>query len=208
MPRRTIPLVAGGYYHVYNRGNNRQLIFFERENYLFFLRRVREYLIGGEADDSFRGSSDTKPTRRFCTIIAYCLMPNHYHLLVSPADDEFSRHMQRFSISYTKAINKRYKRVGALFQRKFQALPVNQNDYLIHLSRYLHLNPVAAALVDRAQDWEFSSYREFVCLREGTLPTPDIILTQFSSSDGYRRFVESYQPSDKGIISHLLFDED
>jgi putative transposase len=203
MPRRTVPLVAGEYYHVYNRGNNRQRIFFDRENYLFFLRRVRELLLG-EAEQDFPSSSTDRP---FCTIVVYCLMPNHYHPLVCPEDDQFSRHMQRLSISYTKAINKRYGRVGALFQGKFQALRVDRNEYLLHLSRYLHLNPVEAALAKRAQDWGFSSYREYVGLREGTLPRPDVILSQFSTSDGYRRFVESYQPTDKDIISHLLFDE-
>jgi hypothetical protein len=135
-------------------------------------------------------------------------MPNHFHLLLCPADDQFSRHMQRFSISYTKAINKRFDRVGALFQGKFQALLVDRNETLLHLSRYVHLNPVEAGLVKRAQDWEFSSYREYVGLRPGTLPRPGVILSQFPTSDGYRRFVESYEPADKGIISRLLVDGD
>jgi putative transposase len=207
MPRRDVPLVAREYYHVYNRGNNRQPIFFEEENYLFFLRRVRERLLG-ERNPADAPSSGAPEVRRFCTIVAYCLMPNHYHLLVSPTDDQFSRHMQRFSISYTKAINKRYDRVGALFQGPFQALQVDRNEYLLHLSRYIHLNPVEAGLVKQAQGWEFSSYREYVGLRQGTLPRPDVVLSQFPNRDAYRRFVESYEPGERNLISHLLFDDD
>ena len=195
MPQRSISLVAGEYYHVYNRGNNRQGVFFERENYLFFLRRVRKYLVG-----------DTQETSEvWTTIIAYCLMPNHFHLLICPHDDELSRRMQRFSISYTKAMNKRYDRVGSLFQGQFQAVLVDRNEYLLHLSRYLHLNPVEAGLAKRPVDWEFSSYRDYIGLRQGTLPMPDIILSQFPTPKAYQEFVESYKLSDRDIIAHLLF---
>jgi REP element-mobilizing transposase RayT len=199
--------MAGECYHVYNRGNDRRRIFFEPENYLFFLRRVRELLLGerNPADAPDFGSPEV---RQCCTVVAYCLMPNHYHLLISPTDDQFSRHMQRFSISYTKAINKRHDRVGALFQGPFQALQVDRNEYLLHLSRYIHLNPVEAGLVRQAQDWEFSSYQEYIGLRQGTLPRPAVVLSQFPNRDAYRRFVESYKLADRNMISHLLFDED
>jgi putative transposase len=198
MPRRTTPIVAEEYYHVYNRGHNRQRIFFERENYLFFLRQLRKYLLGQDE------TSEVSETSEVCTVVAYCLMPNHFHLLVQPQDDQFSRRMQRFSISYTKAINKRYERVGSLFQGQFQAVRVDQNAYLLHLSRYVHLNPVIAGLVERPEDWEFSSYRDYAGLRRGTLPRPDAVLGQFSNA---RAYVAAYGPVDKGVIAHLLFDE-
>jgi REP element-mobilizing transposase RayT len=196
MPRRTIPLLAGNYYHLYNRGNNRQKVFVERENYLFFLRRVRQYLMG------------ESQTSVWTDVVAYCLMPNHFHLLVCPRDDELSRRMQRFSISYTKAMNKRYERSGALFEGQFQAVHVDGDEYLLHLSRYIHLNPVEAGLCARPEDWEFSSYRDYVGLRQGRLPRPDIVLGQFSSRDEYRAFVESFRPDDLEIIAHLLFEDD
>ena len=110
MPRRSVPLVAGQYYHVYNRGHNRQAIFFERENYLFFLRRVRQHLLGGEQPSQDLGESARSSSGVYTTIAAYCLMPNHFHLLVQPLDDQLSRRMQRLSISYTKAINKHNQR--------------------------------------------------------------------------------------------------
>jgi putative transposase len=203
MPQRSIPLVAGEYYHIYNRGNNRQDIFFERENYLFFLRRVRKYLVGDT-----QTSEVSKTSEVWTTIIAYCLMPNHFHLLVCPHDDELSHRMQRFSISYTKAMNERYDRVGSLFQGQFQAVLVDRNEYLLHLSRYFHLNPVEAGLVKQPEDWEFSSYRDYIGLRQGTLPMPDIILSQFPTPKAYQEFVESYKLGDRNIIAHLLFDDD
>ncbi len=189
MPYRHIEFRANEYYHLYNRGNNRQLIFFERENYGYFLRQLRQYLVFEAIE-----------------IISYCLVPNHYHLLVYLKSDDLSGLMQPFALSYTKAINKRHNRVGSLFQGRFKAVHVDQNDYLLHLSRYIHLNPVAAGLVKRAEDWEFSSYRDFIGLRHGTLPRPDFVLSQFQSTEAYRLFVESYVEADKSLIEHLMLD--
>jgi putative transposase len=201
VPRRSVALVAGAYYHLYNRGHNRQDIFFERENYLFFLRRVREYLVGTRKTSEVCQTSEV-----WTTVVAYCLMPNHFHLLVCPHDDQLSRRMQRFSISYAKAVNKRYARTGALFQGSFQAVHVDRNEVLLHLSRYIHLNPVAAGLVARPEGWEFSSYREYVGLRQGTLPRADVVLSQFPVPGGYRAFVEAYEAGEEAVIGHLLLD--
>ncbi|MBK6793673.1 MAG: transposase [Anaerolineales bacterium] len=140
MPRREIPFVPDQYYHFYNRGNNRQVVFMERENYVYFLKGIKRYL---------RGRVE---------VIAYCLMPTHYHLLVKvvakhqtsevanqtsevlrqDASKQVSLAMQKFLISYTKAINKRFERTGALFQGQFQAKPVTTYKYLLTLCAYIH----------------------------------------------------------------------
>ena len=83
---------------------------------------------------------------------------------------------------------------------------MDRNEYLLHLSRYIHLNPVAAGLVACAQEWEFSSYQDFAGLRGGTLPKPEVVLSQFSSPEDYRRFVESYAGADEAIIRHLVIE--
>jgi len=207
MPRRNVPLVAGEYYHLYNRGHNREPIFLERANYDFFLRRLRQYVAPEHAQ-----------------VIADVLMPNHYHLLVHAVTDDLSRAMQRFGISYTKAINRRFARVGSVFQGAFQATLVDRDAYLLHLTRYVHLNPVRARLVCRAEEWAFSSYREYVGLRNGTLPQAGVVLRFFVGKTGktsevsetsevwsearrrYRGFVEAYQAADRTCIAHLLFD--
>ena len=197
MPRRQTELCAGEHYHFYGRGNNRERIFCERDNYLFFLRRVGEYLSA------------------VLDIVAYCLMPTHYHLLVgvgqtsdvseaSEVSAGVSGAMQRLGISYTKAMNKRYHRTGALFQGGYHRKHIGENEYLVHLSRYIHLNPVIEGLVERPEDWEFSSHRDYVGLRDGTLPRPGIVLNQFTAANAYAEFVDSYMPEDRAMISDLL----
>jgi putative transposase len=192
MPYRKVPFRSGHCYHLYNRGVDRGPIFFCDDNWLFFVRRLRHYFTSPRAD-----------------ILAYCLMPNHYHLLVHSNIDDFSRRvMQPLSVSYTKAINKQQRRVGPLFQGPFQAVWVDRDAYLIHLSRYIHWNPVAAGLVKRPADWAFSSYRDYVGLRAGTLPVTNLILSQFPSRGAYQAFVERYKEEDVREIDHLLFDEE
>ena len=172
MPRRAAPFLPDQYYHFYNRGNNRQAVFFERENYLYFLRGIKKYL---------RESMD---------ILAYCLMPTHYHILVrvrsimsqtseDSAGKEVSKAvslaMQKFGISYTKAINKRFDRVGALFQGQFQGKPIQHYTHLLNLCVYVHANPVKDGLAALPEDWEFSNYPEWMNLRAGSLVNREFI---------------------------------
>jgi len=96
---------------------------------MFFLKRLRNYIAYQNAD-----------------ILAYVLMPNHYHLLVQLLSDDFSHAMQNFSISFTKAMNKRYHRVGSIFQGAFKARHIEKIEDLLYLSSYIHLNPVHAGL--------------------------------------------------------------
>lgn len=107
MPYRKTQFLAGHYYHVYNRGNNRQPIFFNADNYRYFLHQVRLYLTP------------------CADVVAYCLMPNHYHLLLYLKKDDLSDAMQSFSKSYVQAINREQGRVGHLFQGPFQAILVD-----------------------------------------------------------------------------------
>lgn len=173
MPRRDLPFQPGHYYHLYNRGNDRNPIFFERENYLHFLRLIRRHLIEQTLD-----------------VLAYCLMPNHYHLLVQCRTNTVSRAMMRLSVAYTKAMNRRYNRVGVLFQGQFQAIAVDSDEYLYHLTQYIHLNPVKAGLVAHPQDWEFSSYLDYAGLRSGTLPKLDVVQHQLTSEAAYQTFLK------------------
>lgn len=173
MPRRHLAFQPEHYYHLYNRGNDRNLVFFERENYLHFLRLVRRHLIEETLE-----------------VLVYCLMPNHYHLLVQCRTNHVSEAMQRLSMAYTKAMNRRYNRVGALFQGQFQAIAVNSDEYLCHLARYIHLNPVKAGLVAHPKDWEFSSYLEYAGLRAGTLPRLHVLQQQLAVESEYQAFLK------------------
>jgi REP element-mobilizing transposase RayT len=188
MPRRATPLVAGAHYHVFNRGHNREAIFFEPDNYAYFLRQLRKYVVPDHA-----------------AVVAYALLPNHYHLLIQTKSSDLSKAMMTLSVSYTKAVNERYGRTGGVFEGAFRAKLIDRDEYLTHLSRYIHLNPVRLGLVSQAEDWPYTSYPEYLGLRRGTLPQPDIVMSQFQDADHYRSFVESYRPDQRQIIAEWLF---
>ena len=173
------------YYHLYNRGNNFDDIFFEEKNYYFFIKRITDY---------FEDKID---------IIAYTLMPNHYHFIIKPTIDDFlEKAMQKFSTSYTKAINNSHSRVGHLFQGRYKIKLVPENNYLLHLSRYIHLNPVRANLVKRAEDWKFSSYQDYVGLRNSTFLHQAIITDQI---EDYGNFVNTFNDEQNYFVNKLLF---
>jgi hypothetical protein len=133
-------------------------------------------------------------------------MPNHYHLLVRAEDDQLSQHMRRFSLAFVKAWNRLREQSGVAFEGNFQAVHVDQTEYLLHLSRYIHRNPVEAQLVSRAEDWEFSSYRDYLQLRRGTLPLTELVLREFSGVAHYRSFVELVM--NLASMNHLLIDDE
>jgi putative transposase len=199
MPFRTPGLEQGEFYHFYNRGNNKQRIFFERENYHYFLRTFGSYF--------------TEDSAEMC---AFCLMPNHYHILLRLTSDcDYSKHMQRFGIAYVKAMNRRYERCGHLFQGRFKAKFIDSNEYLIHLSRYIHLNPLFAKVVRKAEDWEFSSYRFYLGEKEfrgvkqsgNLVVNTSYILSEFASVAEYRSYVESFAAEKMHKMSERLWRE-
>jgi REP element-mobilizing transposase RayT len=129
-PRKT-QFASGHYYHVYNRGANREDIFRSEGNFVFCLRRVKEQSI-------------------LCSVsvIAYCLMPNHYHFVLrQDADISIATFIQAIFNVYSKAFNKMWECKGTLFESAFHAIHVETDEYLLHLCRYIHLNPVIAGLV-------------------------------------------------------------
>jgi hypothetical protein len=126
---------------------------------------------------------------------------------VYPIIDDFgNKVMQPFSVSYTKAVNKQQKRTGPLFQGPYQAILIDKNRYLLHLSRYIHLNPVSAGLVDQPEQWEFSSYRDYIGNRRGGITRPDIIIEYFKDSSEYVDFVLSESESGANLPENLRID--
>ena len=96
---------------------------------------------------------------------SYCLMPNHYHLLLETPDSNLSRLMQQLNGRYTQSFNRRRKRVGPLFQGRYKAILLDKDQYALALSRYIHLNPVKAKLVTQPEAYEWSSYAVFSNIR-------------------------------------------
>jgi REP element-mobilizing transposase RayT len=181
MARREIAFLPGQYYHVYNRGANREPIFQTKENYRFLLQRFREKL----------------PSCRI-SVIAYCLMPNHYHFgLRQDGEVPVSDLMQAVFNSYTKAYNRAYTRSGTLFQGPFQAVAVEKYEYLLHLCRYIHRNPLEAGLVGHPIEWEFSNYREWMGRRDDGLTDREFMRENFPLPDEYEEFVMNSEPPEK-----------
>lgn len=159
-------------YHVYNRGNNRNLLFYDRNNYFDFLGRIEKYIVPN------------------CHLLTYSLLPNHFHLQIMPNEltnepyqrincdtivpassdgvhlTKFSRGLQMLLSSYAKSINKRYKRRGSLFTQnthiKMTSSESFEEDYSLWCFSYIHYNPVAAGLVNSPDAWTFSSFREYL----------------------------------------------
>jgi putative transposase len=158
------PLQYGLYYHIYNRGNNRENVFFEECNYRYFLQLYLKYV------------------EPIAWTFAYCLLRNHFHFLVRIKDltggpleplnsgdplghlsglielPNPSRQFSHFFNAYTRTINQRYHRTGALFQRPFGRIPVTTDAYFARLIVYIHQNPQKHGFVEDFRDWPYSSY--------------------------------------------------
>jgi putative transposase len=180
--------VSGGYYHIYNRGNGKMDIFRDDQDYYSFLKRLRLVL----------GMDDKLPTnlriipfkKKSFLVVCYCLMANHFHILIKQNTlIPISNLVSKICTSYSKYFNKKYDRVGHLFQDQFKAVNVNDDRYLLWLSAYIHLNPKLAGLCDPAE-YKWSSYREYIDDIEGGLCDSSIILERFKNRDEYVQFVE------------------
>lgn len=162
------------YYHLYNRSNNQELLFRNRENYLYFLSKYRYYMEG------------------FFITLAYCLMPNHFHFLIQiKSCSDIIKLKKNFGIllsSYTKAINKANSRVGSLFQQHSKSKELNEDRKLLNVINYIHQNPLRKNLVKKIEDWEFSSYRDYAGLRAGTLVNKKFLNRFISSSEEFKFF--------------------
>ena len=154
-----------GIYHIYNRGNNQQPIFFSQENYFYFLRKCHKYL---------KSCSD---------ILAWCLMKNHFHFLISTTENSLvsvrsggimmpalTNGFRLLQSSYAKGLNKELNRTGNLFQQKTKAKLVSgENNYALAAFHYIHNNPVTAGIAVNPEDYPYSSFSDYVGLRNGTL---------------------------------------
>ena len=183
-------MIEGQFYHIYNRGNNREDIFLEEKNYMYFLQKFDKYL-GDKV-----------------SIYSYCLMPNHFHFLIkineglnlSAKNNSgltiLEKSFKNFFISYAKSVNKKYKRTGSLFQYKFKRKLVDDYGYLTALISYIHQNPIRAQLCDKEEDWKFSSYKD---ITENIEKRLDIkirikeVLELFDGLSGFHEYNSNYK---------------
>lgn len=123
-------------------------------------------------------------------ILAYCLMPNHYHFLIKQLNDNgITSFMRHFMNSYAHYVNVKYKRVGPLFQGRFKNVLIESDEQLLHVSRYIHLNPLVSGLIDDLNDYPWSSYFTYVQNKQDGLSSPDLILSNFKTKENYKEFL-------------------
>ncbi|MCA9939571.1 MAG: transposase [Anaerolineales bacterium] len=189
MPRRTTPFLNGHYYHIYNRGAGKHAIFKEQDNYLYILRQTKDC------------------ARLFnLTIIAYVLMPNHYHFLIrQDSDAPVSELPKRVFGGYSRAVNRRYGWSGTLFEGRFQAIHITEDAHLRHLCRYIHANPVLHGFVNTPETWPYSNYLEWIGKRPGTLVNHAFIQEYFPNRSDYIQFVRDLIEGRSPIPETLKF---
>lgn len=187
---------AHGLYHVTSRGDRQEDIFSEDADRELFLEVLSETV------DRFNW-----------VIHAYCLMDNHYHLLIETPDGNLSKGMRQLNGVYTQRFNRKHKRVGHVFQGRYKAIIVQKDSYLLELARYIVLNPVRAQMVRSARDWPWSSYRATAGMLDGPawLAT-DPILSAFGQRrtqalEAYRSFVVAgkNQPSPWASLRNQIY---
>lgn len=214
MPYRNPILTNDEYYHIFNRSLNNYPILSKRSQARIFFQAM-EYYLNPKPPIKFsiyrksRNSYEINYKVSLVKIIAYCLMPTHFHILLQQVkSDGIKKYMQRLTNSFSHYFNTRNERKGFLFEGPFKAVRVESDEQLLHLSRYIHLNPVTEYLVENPEDWIYSSYN--VYLKKEKLPfiDPASVLSFFKSPEDYKEFVEArknYQ-RELGKIKNLLFD--
>lgn len=196
MPGRSAQFANGEFYHLFNRGSDKRDIFLQPRDYERFRKTFYYYqFIGPKIRFSKFTKSELntfKPSqeKKLVDIVCFCLMPNHFHFLVRQVMDKgASIFMSQLSNSYTKYFNTKYPRVGSLFQGTFKAVHVNTDEQLLHLSRYIHLNPIVSGLAKDLSTFKWSSFSEYASGKE-ILCSISTVLNFFPSSIKYKEFLE------------------
>jgi putative transposase len=194
MPSRNIirEFAPDQYYHVYNRGVEKRIIFHDEQDYTVFLGLLKKYLTGERQDKNNRHPVNALTHK--VELLAYCLMPNHFHLLLYQPDEQgVTQLVRRVATGYAMYFNNRYKRVGALFQGKYKASVINKDAYLDHVSRYIHLNP------KNYHAWKYTSLPYYQGKKRADWINANRILELFDSRQAYLDFVEDYESNKREL---------
>ncbi|MFT5036599.1 MAG: putative transposase [Candidatus Azotimanducaceae bacterium] len=204
---RSIPIFNDTFYHVYNRGDQKQKLFLEKSDYVRFLflllhlqspelvtrteRRVGDFLKRGTFKIPEKEIEEIVASR-YVDIINFCVMPNHFHMTVhTKTDTGLSRYMHRISNAYAKYFNTKYERTGHVFQGTYKAKIIDTDQQLNYLSAYIHNNPHELShWKNRAHTYPWSSFQDYQSNRWGQLLQPQIILDNVKSFTEYNDFVK------------------
>jgi len=215
---------SNGYiYHIFNRGIDRRSVFTGFREYLRAQELIEFYkhletpvryskflqLSKSLRDDVLReiNKSETQ-----VDILAYCLMPNHFHfMLQQKVDKGVSTFIANFTNAYTRYFNTKHERIGPMFEGIFKAVLVESDEQLIHLSRYIHLNPVVSSIINESDlnNYKWSSYHEYIApSKNSTVSKRDLVMSMFESAKHYEKFVLDQIEYGKKleIIKHLTLE--
>jgi len=213
MPKREPSLVQNEVYHIFNRGVEKRNIFLNEKDYKHFLETLEYYQVPNNIKLSKKSLLRPKRTANesLVEILCYCLMPNHFHLLIrQKCDNGISIFMNRVLNSFTKYFNTKNERIGPLFQGRFKAVRIESDEQLLHVSRYIHLNPLVSDIVGDLKNYQWSSYPVYAGLVESQNISinPQDILAHFSSNEDYKKFVADQADYARSLeeIKHRLFD--
>lgn len=217
---RKDPIVTDHIYHIFNRGVNKADIFFRDEDYSRFLKVAIHYktssvkfsdilpdTVSGEAGSGEAGVGESARVK----ILAYCLMPNHFHLLIKQlADNGISSYMRHLANSYSHYVNIKYERVRPLFQGRYKNVLIETDEQLVHLSRYIHLNPLVSNLVTQLKNFKWSSYLDYIHDLKTDFCDTDLVLAYFKSRQDYERFVLDQADYGEELekIKHMTIDSE
>ena len=185
MPHRGDVFAKDHYDCVFNRGACKDLLFFNAGNYEYLLQLAKRY------------------HKKFnITLIAYCLMPNHYHFLLRQDSNEpLSKFINVLFNAYVQSVNQQQNRKGTLFEGRFRHVWIDRDEYLIHLCRFIHRNPVKAGLVSRPENWPYSNYLDWIGKRNGTFIDRTLIKAYFTSAEEYHQFVHFAQDEEQTLLN-------
>lgn len=225
MPRRVVPLVTGFYYHIYNRGLNKQEIFINQKDYARFIKSMWYYRYSSTPCSYTRYAHElscgekqnlthalVSNNRKLVDIVAYCLMPNHYHIVLRQNQKGgISKFIGNLQNSHTRYSNIRLEKSGSIYNARFKNKLIEDEDILKHVIRYVVLNPYTSAIVDTEENllnYKYSSLKESLASKSNTIVEQKMLSKFFSSRESYLQFVldqADYQRRLK-IIKDLLID--
>jgi len=224
MPGRKVPLITNQIYHVLNRGTASQPTFLTKKDYQRMLEIILYYqnenlslsyahFLRLPTQEKAEILEKLRNQKEFLVeIITYCLMPNHFHLLLKQLQENgISNFMSKITNSYTRHFNSKNERTGHLFQGKFKAVMVETNEQLLHVSRYIHLNPYTSFVIKTLQElknYPYSSFPEYLGQSKTNFFRKEVILDQFKNISFYRKFVFDQAEYQRKLeeIKHLIME--
>ncbi len=196
-------MVSGEIYHIFNRGLDKRTVFYDFNEYLRAYQSLKYYQFKSppmkisaflSSSSEFRQKIEkVLNNEKLITMYSYCLMPNHFHIIArQETDGGISKFVGQFLNSYTRYFNTKHKRVGGLFLDQFKNVLVKSDSQLLHLSRYIHLNPYSSGVIKNVDDlihYPWSSLREYLGFSPESICDHKLLLGNFSNIDQYKKFV-------------------